>query len=40
MSYKHTPEEQAILDSWPTVTSGDIQQMNAIFSHYVFFSAG
>lgn len=33
MSDKHTPEEQAILDNWPVVTSGDIQRMNAVFPH-------
>lgn len=37
MSDKHTPEEREILASWPTVTSGDIQQMNALFPHYLFF---
>lgn len=37
MSDKHTPEERAILASWPTVTSGDIQRMNALFHHYLFF---
>ena len=37
MSYKHTPEEQAILASWPVVTSGDIQCMNALFPHYLFY---
>lgn len=37
MSDKHTPEERAILASWPAVTSGDIQRMNALFPHYLFF---
>lgn len=37
MSDQHTPEERAILASWPTVTSGDIQSMNALFPHYLFF---
>lgn len=37
MSDKHTPEERAILASWPVVTSGDIQRMNALFPHYIFF---
>lgn len=37
MSYQHTPEERAILVSWPAVTSGDIQRMNALFPHYLFF---
>lgn len=37
MSDKHTPEEQAILNDWPVVTSGDIQRMNALFPHYLFF---
>ena len=37
MSDQHTPEERAILASWPTVTSGDIQRMNALFPHYLFF---
>lgn len=37
MSDKHTPEERDILASWPVVTSGDIQEMNALFPHYIFF---
>ena len=37
MSDKRTPEERAILDAWPVVTSGDIQSMNALFPHYLFF---
>ena len=37
MSDKYTPEDRAILDAWPVVTSGDIQRMNAIFPHYLFF---
>lgn len=37
MSDKCTPEERAILDTWPVVTSGDIASMNAIFPHYLFF---
>lgn len=37
MSDKRTPEERAILESWPVVTSGDIQRMNALFPHYLFF---
>lgn len=37
MPDQHTPEERAILDAWPAVTSGDIQQMNALFPHYLFF---
>lgn len=37
MSDKRTPEERAILETWPVVTSGDIQSMNALFPHYLFF---
>lgn len=37
MSDRHTPEEQAILDAWPAAASGDIQAMNALFPHYLFF---
>lgn len=32
-----TPEEQAILDTWPVVTAEDIQQINDLFPHYIFF---
>lgn len=37
MSDRHTPAEQAILSSWPVVTAGDIQSMNALFPAYLFF---
>lgn len=37
MSDQYTPEEREILASWPVVTSGDIQRMNALFPHYLFF---
>lgn len=37
MGMKYTPEEQAILDAWPVVTAEDIQQMNDLFPHYIFF---
>ena len=32
-----TPEERAILDAWPVVTAEDIEQMNGLFPHYIFF---
>lgn len=37
MSIKCTPKERAILDAWPVVTEGDIEQMNDLFPHYIFF---
>lgn len=36
MSY--TKQEREILDSWPTVTAQDLEAMNGLFSHYLFFS--
>lgn len=32
-----TPEERAILDAWPVVTAQDIEEMNDLFPHYIFF---
>ena len=32
-----TPEERAILDNWPVVTAEDIEQMNDLFPHYIFY---
>ena len=32
-----TPEERAILDNWPVVTGEDIEKMNDLFRHYIFF---
>lgn len=37
MGLKRTPEERAILDSWPVVTAEDIQKMNDLFPHYIFY---
>lgn len=37
MPDQHTPEEREILSSWPVVTAGDIQSMNALFPSYLFF---
>lgn len=35
-----TKEERAILDHWPVVTSEDIDRMNDLFPHYIFFHLG
>lgn len=32
-----TPEERAILDAWPVVTAEDIERMNDLFLHYIFY---
>lgn len=37
MGLKCMPKERAILDAWPVVTAEDIQQMNDLFPHYIFF---
>ena len=36
MSY--TERERKILDNWPTVTAHDLEAMNELFKHYLFFS--
>lgn len=37
MSIKCSPEERAVLDDWPAVTEEDIEKMNDLFPHYIFF---
>lgn len=37
MGIKCTPEERAVLESWPAVTGEDIGEMNDLFPHYIFF---
>lgn len=37
MKTKCTPEERALLDAWPVVTEADIQEMNDLFPHYIFY---
>ena len=32
-----TPEDRGILDAWPVVTAQDIEEMNDLFPHYIFF---
>lgn len=34
---KYTDEEKAIIASWPTTTSEDIERLNDLFPHYLFF---
>lgn len=37
MGTKRTEEERAVLESWPVVTGEDIEQLNDLFRHYIFF---
>lgn len=37
MGTNYTPEERAILDAWPVVTAEDMEKMNDLFPHYIFF---
>ena len=32
-----TEEDRAVLDAWPTVSEGDIEALNDLFPHYIFF---
>ena len=34
---KYTERERELLNSWPTVTEQDLERMNDLFSHYLFF---
>lgn len=34
---KQTEEDRAVLDSWPVVSKSDIEALNDLFPHYIFF---
>lgn len=34
---KYTERERELLNNWPTVTEQDLERMNDLFSHYLFF---
>lgn len=34
---KRTEEDQAVLDSWPVVSESDVEALNDLFPHYIFF---
>jgi len=34
---RYTAEEKAIVDAWPTVTAEDIENINNLFPHHLFF---
>lgn len=34
---KYTERERELLDNWPTVTEQDLERMNDLFPHYLFF---
>ena len=34
---RYTQREQEILNNWPTVTQQDLERMNDLFPHYLFF---
>ena len=34
---KYTKRERELLDNWPTVTEQDLERMNDLFPHYLFF---
>lgn len=34
---KRTDEERAVLENWPVVTGEDIERLNDLFKHYIFF---
>ena len=34
---KYTERERELLNSWPTVTEQDLERMNDLFPHYLFF---
>ena len=36
---KQTEEDRAVLDSWPVVSKSDIEALNDLFPHYIFFRA-
>ena len=34
---RYTEREKEILNNWPTVTQQDLERMNDLFPHYLFF---
>lgn len=37
LKMNYTEEEKRIMENWPTVTEADVEAINAIFPHYLFF---
>ena len=37
---KYTDRERELLNNWPTVTGADLERMNDLFPHYLFFRKG